>query len=639
MAAKLLKVYLDHHIKRENLLYRRVIKNPTRDGVLFQDSEANQRESIPSGFPYLLLKHLYGDESLTPYLRKPDFQRATWAWSPIECVDLLEAVLEERVVPSIILWKSPEKFLYVLDGGHRVSVLLAWIKDDWGDRRSVNYKDAGTEKEIVRAADEVRALLRERGIGSYDDYRIANRRFRDFEREGKSPDEFMDSTELKYAEKMRHLITAEVGFPILWVRGNYEVAEKSFLKINSTGKQLSNWETKLVENRTSSFARTVMAIAQISSPEHCWTFDDPEVKQNDILKNNVKEILQKVELLHKILFEPSYEKPIKDFRQPLMVIPYTQPDKKPLYIAELLTIVEGKKGQKPETEKLIKKDSKESVSKIIANGLSLVSNAIDVLGNIQGTNPRSITLVPLVYFYNNQGTHVRSLLYGVLFWLIHGTPQEVFDRKLLFTAHRKGFESVLLEYKDQIINRITRRIGSGAEVTLQTARYYNGLLNLLIKHRGDTETEEFKKEHQVLIETLGKEDKTAEEKVAGGRIFTGKNKEIINVKDFLKLLTQCEICDGYYYPGLFTQYDHIEPYGKGGLTIPDNARNTHPFCNNNRAKIEQLRENKLLINLPTFEQKKDKKDNDDPQLKLAFLDGEPETHDEDIFEFDADAEE
>ena len=351
MAAKLLKVYLDHHIQRENLLYRRTKKNPTRDGVLFSDSELSRSEEAPSPFSPLQLSHLYGEESFTPYLKKPDFQRATWSWSPIECVDLLEAVLYEQVVPSIILWKSPEGYLYVLDGGHRVSVLLAWVEDDWGDRRSVNYKDAGTEKEIVRAAKEVRELIRERGIGNYKDYRLANSRFRGFEKEGKNPKDFMDSTELKYAERMRQLITAKVGFPVLWVRGNYEIAEKSFLKINSTGKQLSNWETKLVENRRSSFARTVMALTQISSPEHCWTFDDPEVKQNNILRNEVKEILEKVESLHKILFDPSYEKPIKDSRQPLMTFPYTQPDKKPLYIAEILTIVEGKKGQKEKKKK------------------------------------------------------------------------------------------------------------------------------------------------------------------------------------------------------------------------------------------------------------------------------------------------
>lgn len=468
---------------------------------------------------------------------------------------------------------------------------------------------------------------------------MANKRFRDLKKDGSNPEDYMDSTELRYAEKMRNLITAEVGFPVLWVRGNYEVAEKSFLKINSTGKQLSNWETKLVENRASSFARTVMAIAQISSPEHCWTFDDPEVKSNEILKNKVKEILEKVELIHEILFKPSYEKPIKDIRQPLMIIPYTQPDKKPLYIAELLTIVQGKKGQKAETERLIKKDSKDSISKIIENGLSLVKNTIDILENIQGTNARSITLVPLVYFYNNQGTHVRSLLYGMLFWLIHGTSQEVLDRKLLLSVHRKGFESVLLEYKDPIIKRITRRLGSGAEVTLQTASYYNGLLKLLIEHNSNTETEEFKQDHQILIETLGKEDKTAEAKSAGARLFSEKDKGIINVKDYLKLLTKCEICEGYYYPGLFTQYDHIEEHRKGGLTVPDNGRNTHPFCNNNRIKIENLRENKLSIDFPVFEQNKGKKVDSDPQLKLAFLDGEPESHEEDMFEFNGEGEE
>lgn len=325
------------------------------------------------------------------------------------------------------------------------------MKDDWGDRRIVNYKDAGTEKEIVRAAKEVRALLREREIGNYEDYRLANARFRAFKEKGENPEDFMDLTALKYAERMRQLITAEVGFPVLWVRGNYEIAEKSFLKINSTGKQLSNWETKLVENRASSFARTVMAINQIQYPEHCWTFDDPEVKQNEILKNEVKDILKNVELLHQILFEPPYEKPIKDFRQPLMTFPYTQPDKKPLYIAELLTIVEGKKGQKAETEKLIKKDIKEPVPKIIKNGLSLVNDALDVLKNIQGTNSRSLTLVPLVYFYNNQGVHVRGLLYGMLFWLIHGTSQEVDDRKLIFSVYCNGFEAVLLRHKDKII--------------------------------------------------------------------------------------------------------------------------------------------------------------------------------------------
>ena len=62
------------------------------------------------------------------------------------------------------------------------------------------------------------------------------------------------------------------------------------------------------------------------------------------------------------------------------------------------------------------------------------------------------------------------------------------------------------------------------------------------------------------------------------------------------------------------QVDHIEPHGKGGKTAARNARNTHPFCNNNRPKIEQVSSGTLMLELPAF--------NDKEQLvqQLSFLD-------------------
>ena len=119
MSKSNLKVYLDHHIKRENLLYKR---------------DTRTAENPSDTYKHLSIPLLYGPQSKLRLLRKPDFQRATWAWSPQECVELLESVLEEQVVPSVIMWLSPENFQYVLDGGHRISVLIAWIKNDWGDR-------------------------------------------------------------------------------------------------------------------------------------------------------------------------------------------------------------------------------------------------------------------------------------------------------------------------------------------------------------------------------------------------------------------------------------------------------------------------------------------------------------------------
>ena len=79
MARTQLKVYLDHHIRRENLLYRR---NETSEEPRVGDEER------------LKIEHLTdGDSALAYLLRKPDFQRATSAWSPEECVSLLESFL------------------------------------------------------------------------------------------------------------------------------------------------------------------------------------------------------------------------------------------------------------------------------------------------------------------------------------------------------------------------------------------------------------------------------------------------------------------------------------------------------------------------------------------------------------------
>ena len=67
-----------------------------------------------------------------PSLRKPDFQRETNHWSPEQVVSLLDCFVNGDLIPSVILWQSPTH-LFVIDGGHRLSVLRAWIEDDYGD--------------------------------------------------------------------------------------------------------------------------------------------------------------------------------------------------------------------------------------------------------------------------------------------------------------------------------------------------------------------------------------------------------------------------------------------------------------------------------------------------------------------------
>ena len=81
---------------------------------------------LMSDFP---IRHLLKDAPVLKLLRKPDFQRETNHWSPDQLVMFIESFLDNEVIPSLILWKAP-RYIFVIDGGHRLSALRAWVEDD-----------------------------------------------------------------------------------------------------------------------------------------------------------------------------------------------------------------------------------------------------------------------------------------------------------------------------------------------------------------------------------------------------------------------------------------------------------------------------------------------------------------------------
>lgn len=97
------------------------------DFAQMQDDDASY-ETIDK----IAIHHFTNDGLLGKILRKPDFQRETNHWTPEQIVSLLECFVSGDLIPSVILWKSPT-FLFVIDGGHRLSVLKSWVEDDYGD--------------------------------------------------------------------------------------------------------------------------------------------------------------------------------------------------------------------------------------------------------------------------------------------------------------------------------------------------------------------------------------------------------------------------------------------------------------------------------------------------------------------------
>lgn len=222
MAESDLKVYLENLVERVHL---------NREELLLEGSATPVWHD--QVWPKLLsIQDLHGNTSKARLLKKPDTHRTTYSWTPKECVDLLERVLHAEYVPDVILWPAPDDFLFVVDGVHRLSILVGWVEDDWGDNLpSDAYKDETHEIESKSAAQRVRELLQERDIGFFSDHLTAYAQYEELERQlGHKPKVGeMDPVSLRSGERVRQWEVGKVGLPLMWLKGDYAQAEASVL--------------------------------------------------------------------------------------------------------------------------------------------------------------------------------------------------------------------------------------------------------------------------------------------------------------------------------------------------------------------------------------------------------------------------
>src|SRR5690606_10950306 len=87
--------------------------------------------------------------------------------------EFIESFLDEDLIPALILWRSPSGYVFVIDGSHRLSSLIAWVNDDFGDGKvSKMFYDGIIPDDQISLAEEIKKLIRKR-IGSYDDFKLA----------------------------------------------------------------------------------------------------------------------------------------------------------------------------------------------------------------------------------------------------------------------------------------------------------------------------------------------------------------------------------------------------------------------------------------------------------------------------------
>lgn len=184
-----IRVHLDHLITRQSLRY-----SPSTS--LAFDHIAT---SSPSPDHSIRFSDIRASDGWFSRLVKPDFQRATCAWTPEGCTDFLSSIIRRRIIPSIILWRNNETgFVYVLDGAHRLSALRAWMLDDWGDKADDFYKKNENYEEIINAASITRQLVRER-IGSFTEFAHAESELRKIYLAGGAPKQIMSAKDFEMA--------------------------------------------------------------------------------------------------------------------------------------------------------------------------------------------------------------------------------------------------------------------------------------------------------------------------------------------------------------------------------------------------------------------------------------------------------
>ncbi|MBS0628417.1 MAG: DUF262 domain-containing protein [Verrucomicrobia bacterium] len=486
-------------------------------------------------FNTISIRDLTEGSLVGPNLRKPDFQRETNHWTPFQILSLLESFVTGELVPSVILWKSPT-YLFVIDGGHRLSALKAWIEDDYGDG-ALSYEYFGREisKDQKRNAEITRKLVND-SIGSYKQLKLKN------EKQDLSPDE-------------RRRITTIIarGLQVQWVKGDADKAEHSFFKINTQGTPLDQIEELLLKNRNKPIPIAARAIIRAGTGHKYWSSFSEE---------NAEKIEQISKELHKILFEPEIKRPIKTLDLPLGG---SKGVRTALQVLLDFIIIAARNQQG------LPKDLSEQENDLTGfNTIDVLKKSNRLAKRVTGNDSGSLGLHPAIYFYGPSGRHSGAMFMGIMSLiskkLNENNPKFFYD----FTKSREKLEEILIEKKDLIATILQKHISKNR------ISVFSDFINELIIRINNGETIQ-----DVDIVAITK----LEGKIVLGApinpsiAFSEEAKSESFIRAAIKTAIKCPICNGYLDPEKSMSYDHLIPVRENGGGTSDNCQLTHPFCN------------------------------------------------------------
>ena len=462
-------------------------------------------------------------------VRKPDFQRETSEWEPKRVVGLIRTFVRNELIPAVILWKNRE-LLFVIDGSHRLSALIAWVQDDYGDgARSQDFFNHIIPEEQLKVAQRTREMV-EKEFGSYADHKAAI------------------ANPSKYGPDLvaRARQFGSLALALQWVRGDATTAESSFVRINQQAAMITPQELELIKSRKKPNAIAARAIKSRGTGHKYWSsFGSKEQLE-------IEEIASE---LHALLFEPTLRYPIKSLDMPAGGNVYSGPALRMIF--DFITLC---------VDTISDDDDLTGIKTI-----EYLKRCRRVMRLSLSNHASSLGLLPAVYFYSWTGNQQPILFLVMVSLLIEWDKTGKLNE---FTDRRAEFEKFLFTNRT-LTAQVIRKFGTKDSGLNHLKTFYKNVLDAIGEAIDISEIVE------KLKAQAGYGYLQPEESPYDGVVPTRMSAQVkagLTMKKLLETAPRCAICGGFV-PSQAITIDHIERSEDGGKTTHENTQFAHPYCN------------------------------------------------------------
>ncbi len=528
-----------------------------------------QREDFESGDvvsgagePLFKLEELESKRMYFKTLRKPDFQRQTADWSPQMIVGLIKSFLDGELIPALILWHSKTTGkIFVIDGSHRLSALIAWVNDDYGDGAISRDFFAYNVNPAQARFHTITQKLMADAVGTYRElYFAANS---------------VNADESSIKVRRGRTITTRL-LSIQKVEGDASVAEKSFFTINQNPATISPTELTVIQARHKPNAIATRALISAGTGHKYWG-KLPKAAEIEALSRSAYDLL-----FGKIVEIESQTPDLPRAGQPYSAEAFAM-------LLDMVNIFndvtpamwqQGEKRQR-KSKSLIPILQDESDGTTTLQFLERIKSvAALITGNAY---PGSLGFDPAVYSYASTGKFHPSAFIASL-----KLAKELDEKNKLieFSDVRSDFEEFLVRHKF-FISALAHGKGGRMRPLQSLLKMHWIVLDCLWAGMKDDNQIIVRLNADPQLRDLPRESPESDGSPTRRR-FSKSVQAAGILRDTLANRARCQEC-GARLPPSARSKDHIEREQDGGIGTLENLRFTHPFCNTGYREAKRAR--------------------------------------------------